>query len=106
VSCKGFFFQFPGEIPPNPAGLLVSDRFSEAIRELSGDYDYIFIDTPPVNVVADASIISRHLEGFVFVVQQGSSERDSVKNALEQLKLIKAEVLGFLLNSASHSGKS
>ena len=92
-----------GGVQPNPTELLVSDKFSNLLQELSKLYDYIFIDTPPVNAVTDASIISKHLSGYVFVVRQGESERDSVLNALEQLKFVNAKVLGFLFNDVMHS---
>ena len=95
-----------GGIHPNPTELLISAKFEALIKELSSDFDYIFVDTPPVNVVADASIISKHLTGYVFVVRQGVSERDSVKNALEQLSFVNAKIFGFLLNSVPSAGKS
>jgi len=92
-----------GDIPPNPTELLGSVRFGEIIKDLRNHYDYIIIDTPPVNVVADASIISKHLDGFLFIVQQGSSERDSIKDALKQLKFANANILGFLLNNVTQN---
>ena len=92
-----------GDIPPNPTELLNSQKFGEIMQELSTQYDYILVDTPPVNVVADASIISKHLMGFVFVVCQGMSERNSVTSAIEQLKFVNAKILGFLLNKVTHN---
>ena len=94
-----------GGILVNPTELLNSEKYSKLLQELSGMYDFIFIDTPPVNVVADASIISKYLAGYIFVVRQGSSERDSVANALGQLKFVNAKVLGFLLNDVAHNGR-
>ena len=92
-----------GDIPPNPTELLGTDKFGDMLNTLSDNYDFILIDTPPVNAVADASIISKNVEGFIFVVRQDISERDGVTHALEQLKFIEAKVLGFLLNSVTQS---
>ncbi|MCL2060835.1 MAG: CpsD/CapB family tyrosine-protein kinase [Oscillospiraceae bacterium] len=92
-----------GGVLVNPTELLNSEKYMKLLQDLSAMYDYIFVDTPPVNVVADASIISKYLAGYVFVVRQGSSERDSVANALGQLKFVNAKVLGFLLNDVTHN---
>jgi capsular exopolysaccharide synthesis family protein len=89
-----------GDIPPNPTELLGSQKMQDVMRELSTRYDYILVDTPPVNVVADASIISKFMTGIVFVVMQGASERDSVTDAIDQLTFADAKLLGFLLNCA------
>ena len=91
-----------GGVQPNPTELLSSEKFGKLLQDLSREYEYIFIDTPPVNVVADASIISKHLSGYVFVVRQGISESDSIINALEQLKFVNAKILGFLMNGATN----
>ena len=93
-----------GNVQPNPTELLGSERFGNLVHRLSEMYDFILIDTPPVNLVADASIISKHLAGYVFVVHQGLSERDSVVYALQQLKFVNAKILGFLLNGVTYSG--
>ena len=91
---------FSGDIPPNPSELLGHERMQRLLDQLSGQYDYIFFDTPPVNVVTDASVLSRYLDGILFVVRQGRSERDSVLHAISQLEFAEARILGFILNGA------
>ena len=58
-----------GTIPPNPTELLFNPRFPQMIEQLKKEYDYIFIDCPPVEIVADAAIISRYAEMTIFVIR-------------------------------------
>lgn len=98
---------FSGDVPPNPSELLGSDKMRELIEELSQRYDYILVDTPPVNVVSDASIVTNLLDGVLLLVRQGSSTKDSVKRAVANLELTGIKPLGFVLNGVDLSrGKS
>lgn len=58
-----------GTIPPNPTELLFNPRFTRFIEALRNEYDYVFIDCPPVEIVADAAIISRYADMTLFVVR-------------------------------------
>lgn len=60
-----------GTLPPNPTELLVSNRLPELLDELRKHYDYIFIDCPPVEVVADSSIIGSVADSTLFIVRAG-----------------------------------
>lgn len=64
-----------GMIPPNPTELLYEERLGEVISQLREDYDYVFIDCPPVEVVADSSIIAPHADLTLFVVRAYLLER-------------------------------
>ena len=65
-----------GKIPPNPTELLFVPRFKQMIEEVKAEYDYVFIDCPPVEIVADAAIINRYVDLTLFVVRAGVLERD------------------------------
>lgn len=93
-----------GDIPPNPSELLGSERMEKLLADLRQRYDYIFIDTPPVNVVADTSILSKYVDGVLFVVRQRESEKDPVLNAIGQLEFANAKLLGFILNGVTADG--
>lgn len=60
-----------GTIPPNPTELLFNDRLHALIEDLRVHYDYIFIDCPPVEVVADSAIISKYADHTLFVIRAG-----------------------------------
>lgn len=87
-----------GSIPPNPSELLGSSRMQTLLEELRKRYDYIFIDSPPVNMVTDAMVVAPNSDGVVFLVRANQSERGPVTRALEQLEYAKIKVLGFVLN--------
>lgn len=58
-----------GTMPPNPTELLLTDKFKDMMRQLRSEYDYIFIDCPPIDVVADASIITEVADMTIFVLR-------------------------------------
>lgn len=95
-----------GKRPPNPAELLSSDAMIEMLDKLSGDYDYILLDTPPVNVVTDAAVLKRAVHGYLMVVRAGMTQHDEVTTALSKLEQLEANVLGFILNDAFTQGGS
>ena len=67
-----------GKIPPNPAELLLSERLEKLINEKKADYDYIFLDTPPVELVADTSIIKKWVDMTIFVIRAELLEREMI----------------------------
>lgn len=89
---------FSGSVPPNPVELLASDNMKEVMEELKNSYDYIFIDTPPINVVTDATVITRLLHGIILVARENISRRDEVSDALNKLNFVNAKILGLVLN--------
>ncbi len=70
----GFDIVTVGEIPPNPVELLLDDKLKSFIETLKAEYDYIFIDGAPVNLVTDATIVSKYSDLNVFVVREGYSD--------------------------------
>ncbi len=60
-----------GTIPPNPTELLFNERLHALIEDLKVHYDYVFIDCPPVEVVADSTIISKFADYTLFVIRAG-----------------------------------
>ncbi len=89
-----------GHIPPNPAELLATPKISTIFEKLSQVYDYIFIDSPPVNVVTDASVLAKHTSGMIFVIKQKETPHDALKRAMANLKFADVKLLGFLMNEA------
>ena len=65
-----------GAIPPNPAELLFSPKLEQLLNELRESYDVIFLDCPPVELVADANVIARWADMTVFVIRAGLMVRD------------------------------
>lgn len=67
-----------GTIPPNPTELLFSERLPGILNKMHDQYDYIFIDCPPVEIVADASIINKFCDMTVFVIRSGLLDRSAL----------------------------
>lgn len=88
-----------GQTPPNPAELLYNGRLDNLIKQYKYEYDYIFIDLPPISLVSDATIVSALLDGYVFVVQSGVSERKTLEDSLAQVEAVKGNIVGFILNA-------
>ena len=99
-------FLTAGHTPPNPIELLSSEKMEKLLDELSEDYDFIFLDTPPVNVVADTSAIAKYSDGILFVVRHKFTTQDMVYKAISSLEFANAKVLGFLLNDVDLSSYS
>ena len=90
-----------GTIPPNPAELLFSPRLQPLLDRLSLQYDMIFMDCPPVEIVADASVIARYANLTVFVVRADVLERDMLPEINRYYKAKKFNNLCLLLNGTS-----
>ena len=67
-----------GTIPPNPAELLLTTRLEQLITELRQQYDTIFLDCPPIDIVADTSVIAKWADMTVFVIRAGLMDRDMI----------------------------
>ena len=89
---------FSGDIPPNPSELLGSEEMSKMLDALSEKYDYILVDTPPINMVTDACVVASILDGVLYLVRQNKTEKDSVRRGINQLELTGAKLLGFVMN--------
>ena len=92
----GFDFIVAGDIPPNPAELLSSNKFADFVKSIKENYDYILFDTPPVNAVADALAIVPVVKNVVFVCRCGVSVTKEVQKAISALEFTKAKILGFI----------
>jgi len=95
-----------GHIPPNPAEMLSSMAMSNLLDVLSGKYEYIFIDTPPVNVVTDTLILSKKVSGVFMVVRIGLTDHKALKESVSKLEFANAKPLGFILNDVDVANNS
>lgn len=87
-----------GDIPPNPSELLSAALFSKVIARLKKSYDYILIDTPPINLVSDTQIVLKQADGVVLVVSSGTTDKRELNYALKLIAHSNAKCCGFILN--------
>jgi succinoglycan biosynthesis transport protein ExoP len=95
-----------GPLPPNPAELLGSQRMRRTIERIREDAELVIFDTPPVQLVSDAAVMSSYLDATVLVVDAGRSRRGALRHAREALSLAGANVLGVILNRVPAASRS
>lgn len=93
-----------GPIPPNPQELLGSQRMKELLRRLEEEADIVVLDTPPILAVSDANVLAARASGVLVVVNAGQTRRAAVRQAVEGLRKVGANVLGCVLNMVSMRG--
>ncbi len=92
-----------GPTPPNPSELLGSDAMADLLKDLNEKYDYVVLDTPPVNIVPDALIVAPHTAGIAFVVRDYITTHDQFQKALSSIDFAGVRFLGTILNAYSGS---
>ena len=92
-----------GKIPPNPSEMLSSKTMGNLLETLKENFDYIILDTPPVQAVTDAQILSTKADGTILVVRAERTRRESVQNAVNLLKKVNANIIGTVLNGLDES---
>ena len=92
-----------GPMPPNPSELIASKNMEEFVKEVAKRYDYVIIDTPPINVVTDALELAKYTGGLVVVTRQGITTYEDVKRTIHSAKLIEVPILGLVVNGVKES---
>ena len=87
-----------GPSPPNPAELLGSPRMSDLLNQLVEEYDSVLVDSPPVLLVADASIMATQVDGVIVVVDAFSTRSSSLRATLDVFHSAHVDVLGVVVN--------
>ncbi|WP_298653889.1 CpsD/CapB family tyrosine-protein kinase [uncultured Eubacterium sp.] len=94
-----------GKIPPNPTELLSSPRMDKLLDFVKEHYDCVFIDTPPINIVTDATVFAQKATGYILIVKTDTTNVPELKTTVSTLQGINANILGFILNDANSEKK-
>lgn len=94
-----------GNIPPNPAELLNSEKTTNLLKQLKEIFDIIIIDSAPCLIVTDSAILSRHVDYTILVASQKSTKIDDIKEAKKQIENVGGRVVGVVLNKVKLSKK-
>lgn len=82
----------------NAADLLVAGRLAPFFDRLRTQYDYVLIDTPPLNLFTDAALIGAHADATLIVARADRTERQALRFAVLQLRHVQARLAGAILN--------
>ena len=95
-----------GILPPNPAELLLSARFGKLITTLRSRYDYIFLDCPPIDIVADTAIIASEADLTIFVIRSGLTDRRALPMVAEIVRSGVYPRMSIALNGTDSKSRS
>ncbi len=95
-----------GSIPPNPAELLNSNGMRQLLETMLESYDFVLLDSPPIQSVTDSLTLSRLVDGTVLVVRSGKTTYDTLDNGMKKMREVNAHLLGFVLNGFNKSSGS
>lgn len=87
-----------GQLPPNSAELLGSQRARLAIAELQNHYDFVVVDSPPVLPVTDAAVLSQWVDGTLLIVRSGRTRSRELASAIDEVSAGQTPVVGVVLN--------
>lgn len=93
-----------GTIPPNPTELLFTPLLEKMIKTMREEYDYVFIDCPPIEVVADTPIYEQFVDRTIFVVRAGLMERSMLPEVDALYKARKFKNMTLILNGTKARG--
>lgn len=103
INKKDISIILSGRIPPNPAELLMRDRFKNLLEEVKDKYDYVVVDTAPTMLVTDTLLISQHADFTVYVTRAEYTDKRLLKFPVELYHEKKLRNMAFVVNNVSVS---
>jgi polysaccharide biosynthesis transport protein len=95
---KDLFVLPCGPTPPNPAELLLTKRFEVVLRELGRRFDRLILDSPPIQPVTDAVVLSKRVDGVVLVVRASKTMRDELRRSARMVRDVGGSIVGVIVN--------
>lgn len=88
-----------GPATPNPAELLDSERFVEFLRHARKEFDYVLLDSPPLEGVSDPVILATRVDGVLMVLDAQSTRKGALRRSMRSLEAVGVNVLGTVMNN-------
>jgi capsular exopolysaccharide synthesis family protein len=95
---SGLDIVFAAGKTPNAQDLLASNQMVKLVQEVSGLYDLVIVDTPPILAVSDAAMVARVCDTSIFLIRWATTPRDQALLALKQLANLKCRLAGIVLS--------
>lgn len=105
VPDQNFYVISAGAIPPNPSELILRDRTKELFQMLKQEFDIIVVDSPPVGLVTDASILQNYSDKNIMICRQDHTTKEMLGNAQELYDDNKIKNLSLILNGTTTAKK-
>ncbi|HXI01565.1 MAG TPA: polysaccharide biosynthesis tyrosine autokinase [Candidatus Saccharimonadales bacterium] len=87
-----------GPLPPNPPEIIATERFASLLTSLRADFDWVVLDSPPAVGLADSVLLSSAADMVLLVIRHASTDREIVRRALANIRRVKENVAGAVLN--------
>ena len=95
-----------GEYSSSSSEMFDSSAFERLLKELSEAYDYVILDTPPINLVSDALVIAKKCDGLIYIIRSEVTTYEAFKKAVNSTEKLGVNLLGVILNAVdAYSGK-
>lgn len=101
TNIEGFKYMPNGGIALNPIGHLCSERFNELLVRLKEEFEYVIIDSPPLDTISDAVVISTKVDSAILVAKMGKTNLKAMKRSKENLEKVNANILGVVINDVN-----
>jgi capsular exopolysaccharide synthesis family protein len=92
-----------GDPPPNPVGILGSDKMKQLIEMTKSQFDFVLFDSPPLIAMADASVLASELDTTLLVLHAGKTKQQTANQAREMLERLNINIFGVILNNVDYS---
>lgn len=104
ANVSGLYLLTSGNLPPNPAELMSSERMYKILNELDARSDVVILDSPPAVAVTDPVILSKHVDGVLLVVEPGKTKLAAAQKVVEEMRRVGANLIGVVLNNVGANG--
>ena len=87
-----------GPLPPNPPDIFGSDRFMHLLNDLKANFDWVFLDSPPVVSLTDSIILASMADMIAFVIRHNQTDKEMVRRCITNLRNVNPNIIGAVLN--------
>jgi len=101
---KGLYLMTSGNLPPNPAELLASERMDSILERMKNHADIVVVDTPPVLAVTDSVVLGKRVDGVLLVIRAGQTKIAAAQQTVNQLRRLNVNILGVVINDIPTRG--
>jgi len=99
VGLDNMHYMVRGDIPPNPAELLMHPRFAQLLQDMSGKYDLVIVDTPPILAVTDPALVATHAGSSLLVTRFGVNQAKEIELTLQRFEQNGVQIKGAIFNA-------